>query len=45
MGKYKFYFAFENSETDDYITEKLFQCFEVGVVPGIKYFYISNNNH
>jgi hypothetical protein len=28
MGKYKFYFAFENSETDDYITEKFFQCFE-----------------
>eukprot|EP01080_Neovahlkampfia_damariscottae_P001634 gene1634-12759_t len=33
MAKYKFHLAFENSKTDDYITEKYFQCIETGTVP------------
>jgi hypothetical protein len=34
MAKYKFHLAFENSKTDDYVTEKYFQCIESGTVPG-----------
>ena len=33
MAKFKFHLAFENSKTDDYITEKYFQCIETGTVP------------
>lgn len=31
---YKFTFAFENSETDDYITEKMWGVLSSGSVPG-----------
>jgi hypothetical protein len=30
---YKFTFSFENSETEDYVTEKLFEALEAGSVP------------
>lgn len=33
IGKYKFAMAFENSATDDYVTEKLFGVFVAGAVP------------
>lgn len=33
MGKYLFHLAFENQNTDDYITEKLWQTLESGTVP------------
>jgi len=33
IKKYKFYFAFENSFTRGYITEKPFECLETGTVP------------
>jgi len=33
MRKYKFHLAFENSDTKDYVTEKLFQALQVGTVP------------
>lgn len=33
IPKYKFTFAFENSETDDYVTEKLFGPLAAGSVP------------
>jgi hypothetical protein len=32
-AKYKFTMAFENSETDDYVTEKMFQPLVIGSVP------------
>jgi hypothetical protein len=32
-GKYKFTYAFENSETEDYVTEKMFQPLVSGSVP------------
>lgn len=33
IKNYKFTFAFENSDDDDYVTEKLFQPLQVGSVP------------
>jgi hypothetical protein len=33
ITKYKFTFAFENSNTNDYVTEKLFGPLEAGSVP------------
>ncbi|GAB6028511.1 hypothetical protein CHUAL_002662 [Chamberlinius hualienensis] len=33
ISKYKFYLAYENALCDDYMTEKLFRSFHVGVVP------------
>ncbi|KAL7453197.1 hypothetical protein ACHAWC_004863 [Mediolabrus comicus] len=33
MGKYLFHLAFENQNTNDYITEKLWQTLESGTVP------------
>jgi len=32
-GQYKFIMAFENSETDDYVTEKMFEVLVAGSVP------------
>jgi len=34
--RYKFYLAFENSEDESYVTEKLFRCFMEGIVPVYK---------
>jgi hypothetical protein len=34
LPKYKFHLAFENSNTKDYVTEKLFHAFRAGTVPG-----------
>jgi hypothetical protein len=33
LSRYKFYLSFENSICRHYYTEKLFRCFEAGVVP------------
>ena len=33
LSNYKFSLSFENSKTDGYITEKLFQAFEAGTIP------------
>ncbi|CDH49510.1 alpha-()-fucosyltransferase 11 [Lichtheimia corymbifera JMRC:FSU:9682] len=33
MGQYKFYLAIENSNCDDYVTEKLFDTFQSSTVP------------
>jgi hypothetical protein len=33
MSRYKFHLAFENSETQDYITEKFFLALQAGTVP------------
>ena len=33
MAKYKFHFAFENSQEEDYVTEKFFSALVVGTVP------------
>ncbi len=33
LSRYKFYFSFENSICRHYFTEKLFRCFEAGVIP------------
>jgi len=33
IARYKFHLAFENSLTDDYVTEKYFGCLEAGTVP------------
>lgn len=31
--KYKFALCFENSKADNYVTEKIFDCFKAGIVP------------
>lgn len=36
IKNYKFTLAFENSNTKDYVTEKFFQCFDAGSIPGFK---------
>ncbi len=33
LSRYKFYLSFENSICRHYYTEKLFRCFEAGVIP------------
>jgi hypothetical protein len=33
LRRYKFAIAFENSETDDYVTEKFYQALLAGAVP------------
>lgn len=33
IRQYKFYFCYENSRLPGYISEKIFNCFEVGIVP------------
>ncbi|RUS27500.1 hypothetical protein BC938DRAFT_483152 [Jimgerdemannia flammicorona] len=33
LKEYLFTFAFENSDADDYVTEKIYQAFEAGTVP------------
>ena len=32
---YKFIAAFENSDCNDYVTEKLWRAYRMGVVPGV----------
>lgn len=38
MRKYKFHLAFENSDTKDYVTEKMYHALQVGTVPSTYYF-------
>lgn len=43
MNKYKFILCFENSYTDGYITEKIFNCFFARTIPIYKGSPIINN--